>query len=86
SGGVGYINTDITLTLARMPAGAEIGLEAADHVAHDGIAVGTATIFDRSGPLGTSVVTALSNARRAVDFTEHRFDDDGNRLEAPPGV
>ncbi|MER7454317.1 hypothetical protein ABTW96_28970 [Nocardia beijingensis] len=37
-------------------------------VAADGISIGTATSYDRTGPLGTCVVTALSNARRQVDL------------------
>ncbi len=76
SGGVEYINTDITLTLARLPVGREIGLDAVDRVSQDGIAVGTATVFDRHGRLGTSVTTAIANAKRAVDFTVHDFSDD----------
>jgi hypothetical protein len=79
SGGVEYINTDITLTLARQPAGLEIGLAAVDRVEHDGIAAGTAAVFDRAGPLGTAVVTALANARRAVDFDGVTYNDDGER-------
>jgi hypothetical protein len=74
--GVEYINTDITLTLARLPVGREIGLSAVDRVSHDGIAVGTATVFDRQGRLGTSVVSAIANAKRAVDFEVHDFSDD----------
>ncbi|WP_227997505.1 thioesterase family protein [Nocardia australiensis] len=66
--GVGYINTDMTLTLSRLPEGPELGLQAQDQVASDGIAVGTATLYDRSGRLGTCVVTAVSNARRQVDL------------------
>lgn len=73
SEGVEYINTDITLTLARMPAGIEVGLTASDRVAHDGIAVGTVTVFDREGPLGTAVVSSLANVQRTVDFHEHDF-------------
>ncbi|WP_445257305.1 acyl-CoA thioesterase domain-containing protein [Nocardioides aurantiacus] len=67
--GIEQINTDITLTLARAPQGVEIGLEAADRVSADGIAVGTATVFDRAGRLGSAVVTSVSNAKRAVDLT-----------------
>ena len=79
SNGVEYINTDITLTLARLPEGVEIGLAASDRVEHDGIAVGTATVFDRTGPVGTSVVTSLVNARRTVDFDGVEYTDDGRR-------
>ncbi|MGO4256883.1 thioesterase family protein [Marmoricola sp. RAF53] len=71
--GVQYINTDITLAISRVPVSREIGLSATSWYSHDGIATGTATVFDRLGPIGTSTVTSLSNARRAVDFTEHDF-------------
>ena len=77
--GVEYINTDIAMTLAREPDGIEIGLLATDRVEEDGIAVGTAAIFDRSGPLGTVVVSALANARRTVDFAQVEYTDDGER-------
>jgi hypothetical protein len=72
-GGVEYINTDITLALSRLPVSMEIGLTARERFADDGIAIGTAVVFDREGPIGTSTVTSLANARRAVDFTEHDF-------------
>lgn len=68
-GGIEQINTDITLTLARQPDGVEIGLEALDRVSANGIAVGTVTVFDRRGRLGTAVVTSVSNTRRTVDLT-----------------
>lgn len=66
--GVGFINVDMTLVLARLPEGVEIGIEADDHISADGLAVGTTTMYDRSGPIGTCVVSALANARRQVDF------------------
>ena len=77
--GIEYINTDITLTLAREPEGVEIGLLATDRVEHDGIAVGTATVFDRRGPLGSVLVAALANARRTVDLGSVTYTDDGRR-------
>ncbi|GAB6984223.1 acyl-CoA thioesterase domain-containing protein [Nocardioides pyridinolyticus] len=79
SNGVEYINTDITMTLAREPEGIEIGLLATDRVEHDGIAVGTAAMFDRRGPLGTVMVAALANARRTVDMGSVSYTDDGRR-------
>ncbi|MGW0180285.1 acyl-CoA thioesterase domain-containing protein [Nocardia sp. NPDC003345] len=66
--GVGYINSDVTLTLARLPEGYGIGMIAQDQISAAGISVGTVTLYDRSGPLGSAVVTALSNARRQVDM------------------
>jgi hypothetical protein len=77
--GVQYINTDITLALARPPVGREIGLSVTDRVEHDGIAVGTVEVFDRAGPLGTSMVTAIANAKRPVNFEKIEFTDDGGR-------
>jgi len=76
SGGVQYINTDITLAISRVPVSREIGISALSWSSHDGISTGTARVFDREGPIGTSTVTALSNARRAVDFTQHDFSED----------
>ncbi|GAB2544684.1 acyl-CoA thioesterase domain-containing protein [Nocardia heshunensis] len=70
TGGVGYINTDVALTLSRLPEGREVGLFAQDHMSADGIATATATMYDRSGPLGTVTITALSNAMRQVDMAE----------------
>ena len=77
--GVEYINTDITLTLAREPDGTEIGLLATDRVEQDGIAVGTASVFDRTGPLGTVMIASLANTRRTVDLGSVRYSDDGTR-------
>lgn len=77
--GVEHINTDITLTLARLPEGVQVGLAAADRVLADGIAVGTATVFDRTGALGTAVVTSIANQRRTVDFENVEMSEDGRR-------
>ncbi|KRF16651.1 hypothetical protein ASG90_10310 [Nocardioides sp. Soil797] len=79
SRGVEHINTDITVTLSRLPVGVQVGLSALDHVKHDGISVGTATIFDRRGPIGTTVMTAIANAKRTVDFDNITYADDGTR-------
>ena len=76
SNGVEQINTDITMTLARTPASLEIGLAAVDRVSSEGIAVGTATVFDRQGRLGSVVVSSIANAKRTVDFGVHDFSDD----------
>jgi hypothetical protein len=59
--GIGYINSDYTLSMARYPVGAWVGLESTTHLAADGIAVGAATMYDLDGPFGTSTTSALSN-------------------------
>ncbi|WP_110180439.1 thioesterase family protein [Nocardioides solisilvae] len=68
--GVQYINTDITLSIARPPVGLQIGLVATDHHASDGISVGSATVYDRRGAFGVATVTALANSRRTVDLSD----------------
>ena len=67
--------TDVNLSISRLPVSHEIGLAALTWHAHDGIAVGSATVFDREGAFGTSMVTSLANARRSVDFTKFDFGD-----------
>ncbi|MFE7743894.1 thioesterase family protein [Nocardia sp. NPDC057455] len=68
SRGVGYINADVTMTLSRPPVDCELGLRAEDAVTAEGISIGTATLYDRRGTLGTCVVTALSNGDHPVDM------------------
>ena len=79
SNGVEYINTDITLSLSRLPRTPELGLRGERWSGHDGIAVGVAAVYDREGVIGMSMVTSLANARRTVDFDAHEFDEDGGR-------
>lgn len=67
SAGMQFINADVTLSLARLPQGLEIGLAATDRVESDGISTSTVSVFDRSGTLGTAVVSALANVRATVD-------------------
>lgn len=70
--GVGFINADVTVALARLPVGDEVGVEADGHLTAEGIAVGTATLYDQDGPIGSSIVTAIANARRQVDVARTR--------------
>jgi hypothetical protein len=70
SNGVEFINTDISLALARLPVSLEVGLVALERTEHDGIAAGCAVVFDREGVLGTAMVSSLANARRTVNFGE----------------
>ena len=76
--GIQHINTDATLTLARLPEGNEVGLAAIDRHEADGIAVSAATVFDRSGALGNVVITAIVNSGRTVDFDGVTYEDDGS--------
>ena len=71
--GVGYINGDLTVGLARLPIGEWIGVQGDSHWAADGVAVGTATLFDRSGAFGSGMTTAVSNPAAQIDFANDPF-------------
>jgi acyl-CoA thioesterase len=71
--GVGYINGDLTVALARLPRDEWIGVQADSHWAADGIAVGTSTLFDGQGAIGTGMVTAVSNPDAQIDFRNDPF-------------
>jgi len=66
--GIGYINGDLTVALSRLPVGDYVGLQADSHWCADGISVGSATLFDDLGPIGTGMVTALANPAAQIDF------------------
>ena len=75
--GIGYINGDITVSLSRLPRSEFIGVQGDTRSAAGGVAVGTATLFDEAGPIGTAMVTALANPAAQIDF------DGAARTEAP---
>jgi hypothetical protein len=60
TGGLRYINADYTVTASRLPDGEYLGLAAQSHYGTAGVATGTATLFDRHGPIGTSSALALA--------------------------
>ena len=61
--GLGYINTDVTLYLHRLPVKEWIGFDAVKHHATDGIAIGECYLYDQEGPIGTSTVAALAQRK-----------------------
>lgn len=61
--GLEFINGDITLYLARLPADEWVGFEVARHLSADGVAVGECVVYDTRGPIGTSTVSAVSQRR-----------------------
>jgi len=69
SAGVEYINADVDVAVSRRPVSREIGLRTLDRTSHDGVCVGAAEVYDRSGTLGTATVVALANTKRAIDFS-----------------
>jgi len=61
--GLGYINSDVTLYLHRLPATRWIGFDVVNHHASDGIAIGECWLYDEKGPIGTSTVAALAQKK-----------------------
>jgi len=64
SNGLEFINADICLYLHRYPRGEWLGFEVASHHSADGIAVGSCTMYDEQGAIGSSTVCALAQRRR----------------------
>ncbi|MFD9552554.1 hypothetical protein ACFWBG_34665 [Nocardia salmonicida] len=62
----------MTLAFSRPPIECELGLRTDDALAADSVSIGTATMYDRTGPLGTCVVTSLSNADKLIDYIAPR--------------
>src|SRR5882762_2452050 len=62
--GLGYINSDVTLYLHRLPEQEWIGFEVVNHHATEGIAIGECFLYDQKGPIGTSTVAALAQRKR----------------------
>jgi hypothetical protein len=61
--GLGYINSDVTLYLHRLPVKEWIGFEVVNHQAADGVAIGECFLYDQQGPIGTSTVAALAQRK-----------------------
>lgn len=61
--GLGYINTDVTIYLHRLPRGEWIGFQATNHHASDGVAIGECFLYDLEGAIGTVSVAALRQSR-----------------------
>jgi hypothetical protein len=61
--GLGYINSDVTLYLHRLPVKEWIGFEVVNHHSTDGVAIGECFLYDQEGPIGTSTVAALAQRK-----------------------
>jgi acyl-Coa thioesterase superfamily protein/acyl-CoA thioesterase superfamily protein len=61
--GLGFINSDVTLYLRRLPVQEWIGFEVVNHQSTDGIAIGECWLYDEAGPIGTSTVAALAQRK-----------------------
>ncbi len=61
--GLGYINTDVTVYLHRLPEKEWIGFESIYHDATDGVAIGECRLYDQEGSIGVATVAALAQRR-----------------------
>lgn len=61
SAGLAFINADYTLALSRLPVGPYIGMAAVTHTSAEGVATGSACLYDTLGPIGTGLSTAIAN-------------------------
>ncbi len=61
--GLGYINTDVTVYISRLPVGEWIGFESVNHTSAQGVAIGTCWLHDIDGPIGTASCAALAQRR-----------------------
>ncbi|MFF0544674.1 thioesterase family protein [Nocardia thailandica] len=58
-----FINTDLTVTLHRMPEGEWVCLDAVTHPQPHGIGLAESQLFDQSGPIGRGTQTLLLGPR-----------------------
>jgi hypothetical protein len=61
--GLEFINADFTMYLRRYPTTDWLGMEVANHLGEDGIAVGQCTLYDERGAIGHSTASGVTNAR-----------------------
>ncbi|HVT21240.1 MAG TPA: acyl-CoA thioesterase domain-containing protein [Mycobacteriales bacterium] len=61
SEGMQFVNSDVTLMLSRLPEGTMLGMAARDRQEAGGVSVGSAVMFDATGPVGLVTVTALAS-------------------------
>ena len=61
--GLGYINSDVTIYLHRLPVTNWIGFDVVNHQASDGVAIGECWLYDEEGPIGTATVAALAQRK-----------------------
>jgi acyl-CoA thioesterase len=65
--GLGFINSDVTLYLHRLPVTQWIGFDVMNHHATDGVAIGECWLYDEEGAIGTSTVAALAQRKPMTD-------------------
>ena len=66
--GLAHINTDVTLSLARLPVPGGVGVCGGSRTADGDVAVGSGLVFDTDGVCGQVTITALRHAEVRLTF------------------
>lgn len=61
--GLGYINSDVTVYLSRLPSTDWVGFETINHQAADGVAIAECFLYDEIGHIGSAGCCALAQRR-----------------------
>lgn len=67
--GLGFINADLTLTLARLPMDEWLGMEGISRATADGVSVGTVDIYDLKGRIGQVTIIGVADERNLAPET-----------------
>jgi acyl-CoA thioesterase len=62
-GGLGFINADLTMTIARLPVDEWVGLDARSRATADGVSAGSVDLYDRKGRIGQVTLIGVADAR-----------------------
>lgn len=82
--GLDFINADATLSLVRYPTSTEVGVTAIDRINQDGIAIGTAALYDADGQFANAQVTQIVQPDGRIQFLDPAIDT-SNKLTKPQG-
>lgn len=80
--GLDFINADATLSLVRYPTSTKVGVTAIDRIAQDGIAIGTAALYDTEGQFANAQVTQIVQPGGRIQFPDPTVDA-SNKLTRP---
>jgi hypothetical protein len=64
--GLAYINADLNLTLARLPRGEWLGLDARSRAAAQGVSVGALDLYDGEGRIGHVSIVSVADDRNML--------------------
>lgn len=75
--GIGHINADVTLSIARLPFDGEVGVASLNRVESGSLVTGSAHLFNRRGPIGISTVSSMLTENPPRSFRANRDERGG---------